>query len=210
MSPHSALPELSLHRGAGVGGSPRRPSVSVMPPKATSQHGPFSLVELHRWRCGFWISAVAHGVDFAAGLSHWGRAYEEAEVCVRVGMVPLCCWCCLCKRCCQPPVSLGPLGQGCLIWFSPRSCHCWSLFTTREVLGHLQLPTAWAGPTLQDVLGYPACSCQGQASPSGGVEQPVGGVGNTCEMSCCLKILLNLGCRQRQLLCTREGAGSWG
>lgn len=33
----------------------------------------------------------------------------------------------------------------------------------------------------------------------------MGGVGNTCEMSLCLKVLLNLGCGQRQLPCTHAG-----
>lgn len=57
-----------------------------------------------------------------------------------------------------------------------------------------QMPIAWSMPTLRDALGGLVCPCQSQASPSGGV-------GNTCEISCCLKTLLNLGCGQRHLPC---------
>lgn len=49
MSPHSTLPELSLHRQTEVSGSPHHPSKSAMQLKASSQYSPFALVVLHRW-----------------------------------------------------------------------------------------------------------------------------------------------------------------
>lgn len=109
------------------------------------------------------------------------------------------------KRCCRPCCALRTPGAGLFDKVFSKK------LPPREPHYHLrgagadQLPTGWAGLTLRDALGGPTCSCWGQVSPSGGVNQPVGGVGNTCEMSLCLKVLLNLGCGQRQLPCTHAG-----
>lgn len=44
-------------------------------------------------------------------------------------------------------------------------------------------------------------SLQDLSIASGYMEQPARGVGSTCDMICCLKILLNLEFRQSQLSC---------
>lgn len=120
----------------------------------------------------------------------------------RVGTITMCSWCCQCKSCCQPCWALGNQCQCCITRFPflqgddpdevtllPKR----SQFSTR-------FPSLCSTSTLRCIIGS-CVSCRVQASPSGYVGQPAGGVGNTCEMSCCLKILLNLEFRRSQLSC---------
>lgn len=138
--------------------------------------------------CGPWSGFCCCAVMLGEGVQR-GRSG-------RVGTVTMCSWC---KRCCQPCCGLGNQCQGCIIRFPFLQGA-----DTAEVsllLKRCQFSTRSPQPVQHQPSRGPACPSRVQAAPSGYLGQPAGGVGNTCEMRHCLKILLNLEFRQSQLSC---------